>query len=305
MRPMWRHAPRLTRGVGDDAVCRHLAGMTDYPPQAFLRHISACNNAVLPGRRHRVTLGGRNIGFALPVHAPAGPLADRAALDAHVGHLARTGAFRPRHESFDVPDEDTGNVLASIDRGAIPLLGTLAYGVHMNGLVRRPDGIHLWVAERARSKLLDPGKLDHIVAGGVPAGLDARQTLLKEATEEASLPANLTSRADHTTTLTYAMDRAEGLRRDRIYVFDLWLPDDIIPIPNDDEVAGFSLWPIHQVLDRVALSDDFKFNVTLVLIDLFLRLGIIDPASQSGRRVHDGLTTVRQHVGGVWQTASS
>ena len=42
------------------------------------------------------------------------------------------------------------------------------------------------IGRRAADKTLDPGKLDHIVAGGVPAGLTAMQTLVKEAAEEAA-----------------------------------------------------------------------------------------------------------------------
>ena len=262
-------------------------------PDPFLRHIAACNNAVLPGARGRVTLGGHTIGYALPAHAPAAPLPDRLAFDAHVSNLARRGAFIPRDELFDVRDDQTSAILATIDRGAIPLLGILADGVHLNGLVRRADGIHLWVARRAASKRLDPGKLDHIAAGGVGAGFTPQQTLVKEAEEEASLPPSLIGQARQVATLTYALDRAEGLRRDRITVFDLWLPDHVTPTPNDGEVTGFSLWPIRQVLDHVALTDDFKFNVTLVLIDLCLRLGIIDPKAEPGRRIEAALAPLR------------
>ena len=80
-----------------------------------------------------------------------------------------------------------GPSLARIDRGAIPSFGIQAIGVHVNGLVERSDGVHVWVARRAKDKQLDPGKLDHIVAGGVPAGLDPWQTLIKEAGEEGSI----------------------------------------------------------------------------------------------------------------------
>ena len=38
------------------------------------------------------------------------------------------------------------------------------------------------------------------------------------------------------------------------------------------------LWPLQAVLDEVRRSNTFKFNVNLVLIDLFLRKGLLDPA---------------------------
>ena len=51
----------------------------------------------------------------------------------------------------------------------------------------------------------------------------------------------------------------------------------------------FELWPARRVLEAVRDSDEFKFNVNLVLIDLFLREGLIDPASDEGRRLRAGL----------------
>ena len=156
--------------------------------------------------------------------------------------------------------------------------------MHVNGLVRRADGLHVWIARRAADKLLDPGKLDHITAGGVPAGLTPEQTLVKEAAEEAAIPASLASQARHVATIGYAMERPEGLRRDLLHCYDLDLPEDFMPQAADGEVASFELWPIARVLQTVRDTDDFKFNVNLVLIDLFLRQGLVaEPEAESLR----------------------
>jgi hypothetical protein len=53
------------------------------------------------------------------------------------------------------------------------------------------------------------------------------------------------------------------------------LPEDFTPNPSDGEVAGFELWPIERVFETVLETDAFKFNVNLVLIDLFLRQGLV------------------------------
>ena len=247
-----------------------------YEPECFIRHIRACNNAVLPGRRLRLRIGAAEVGWVLPEHAPALALADRAAFDGYVTRLRRAGRFRTRSEVFDVRDDDTGAVVATVDRGAIPVLGIRAEGVHLNGLVRRDDGLYVWVGRRAPDKRLDPDKLDHLTAGGVPAGHDALSTLVKEAGEEASLPEELVRMASPVGVISYAMERDEGLRRDRLYCFDLMLPEEVTPRPSDDEVVAFSLWPIAEVARRVAETDEFKFNVNLVLIDLLLRTGTIE-----------------------------
>src|SRR5262249_22928063 len=149
--------------------------------------------------------------------------------------LSDAGCYRWRREAFDIRATPDGPVLAHLDRGALPSFGVLAVGVHLNGLVQRADGVHLWVARRAANKLLDPGKLDHIVAGGLPADPPPAETLVKEAAEEAAIPASLASQAIHVATITYAMERPEGLRRDLLHCYDLNLPDDFRPTAADGE----------------------------------------------------------------------
>ncbi len=248
----------------------------------FLRHIAACNNAILPGSRLPFSVESQAVGFVMPQVAEwLGRTAVAAAELPAIGwRMAQAGLCHWRAEAFDVRAHPAGPALATIDRGALPLLGIEAAGVHLNGLVRRADGLHLWVGRRAANKKLDPGKLDHIVAGGVPAGLGAAETLLKEAEEEAGLPASLVAEAVHRATIQYAMERPEGLRRDRLHCYDLTLPESFTPTPMDGEVASFELWPIDTVLAAVRDTDQFKFNVNLVLIDLFVRLGLIEPFSQ-------------------------
>ena len=253
------------------------------------RHVIACNNARLPGRRVAWRIGAARVGWMAP------EVADRFAgfahvrLDAHglsldadaagdlpgIGRaLAEAGLFRWRGEEFDVRVSDRAPVLGRIDRGALPVLGLLSTGVHLNGLVRRGDGWWLWVGRRSPHKAQDPDKLDHLVAGGVPAGLSPWRTLLKEAEEEASMPAELVARAHEVARIGYAMERAEGLRRDRLICYDIELPEEFVPRPGDDEVVAFELWPIARVVEAIRDTDTFKFNVALVLLDLLRRLGI-------------------------------
>ena len=255
----------------------------------FQRHIDACNNAVLPGERLPFRLGGAQVGWVRPHFAQAlaafagisadtagVTLADPAELPRIARALSDAGTFRWRGEAFDVRATPDGPALARIDRGALPIFGIMATGVHVNGLVETPDGLRLWVAYRSPTKPLDPGKLDHIVAGGVPAGLTPAETLIKEAAEEAAIPATLAACAVAVARIGYAMERDEGLRRDRLHCFDLMLPADFVPHPADGEVARFERWPLEQAMAAVRDGNAFKFNVNLVLIDLFLRRNLIE-----------------------------
>ena len=246
----------------------------------FMRHVRACNNAVLPGQRLRFHVDGEPVGWLLPDAAAivgTDVASDRLAQAGRT--LADSGLGRWRGEAFDVRAAPDGPVLGTVDRGVLPVLGIEAVGIHLDGMVERADGLHLWIGRRAMDKKLDPGKLDHIVAGGVPAGLGPAETLVKEAGEEAGLPPALAASAVHRGVIHYTMEREEGLRRDRLHCYDLILPDDFVPRPVDGEVAGFELWPIARVLETVRDTDEFKFNVNLVLIRLFLRLGLIQDAT--------------------------
>ena len=241
------------------------------------RHIAACNNVSLPGRRQRFHVAGEPVGWLLPeAAAVVGTHVAANDLAGCVQALIASGQCRWRNEDFDVRAHPEGSVLATIDRGALPVLGIEAVGVHLNGLVQGPGGLQMWIGRRALDKRLDPGKLDHIVGGGVPAGLGPAETLVKEAGEEAGIPAALAAQAMHRGVISYAMERPEGLRRDRLHCYDLMLPNNFEPYPVDGEVIDFELWPIRRVLETVRDTDDFKFNVNLVLIDLFARLGLVE-----------------------------
>jgi 8-oxo-dGTP pyrophosphatase MutT (NUDIX family) len=261
----------------------------------FLRHIRTCNNARLPGKRLPFRLGATPVGWVKPglaaalagspdvtADATGVTLHDPTALASIARTLAARGFCRWRNELFDVRADPDGPVLAQIDRGAIPSFGMFAVGTHLNGLVDRPDGLHVWIARRAANKTLDPGKLDHITAGGVPAGLTPWETLIKEAEEEAAIPAALASQARHVCTIAYTMERDEGLRRDCVHCYDLDLPAEFVPQAMDGEVAAFELWPVAEVMAVVRDGDAFKFNVNLVLIDLFLRRALIESAELRG-----------------------
>ncbi|MBP0491440.1 NUDIX hydrolase [Pararoseomonas indoligenes] len=264
----------------------------------FTRHIAACNNIPSPAGYLPFRIGEEQVGWLEPDAARAltflpklvhfGPegvslatglrgVAARSGAMAEIARtLAKSGFGRIRGEEFDVRAHPAGPVLATVDRGVLPAMGITSQGVHVNGLVRRPDGLHLWVGWRSRDKAVAPGQMDNVVAGGIPAGLDPARCLAKEAEEEASLPAKLAVQARSVGRVSYVMRTDEGMRRDLLHIFDLDMPEDVIPKPNDDEVERFELWPIGRVLEAVRDTDDVKFNVNLVLIDLFIREGLLE-----------------------------
>lgn len=175
--------------------------------------------------------------------------------------------------------------LAAVDRGLVPVLGLRSFGIHVNGFVRGADGLKMWVGKRARDKATAPGKFDHLIAGGQPLGLSLADNLVKEAWEEAGMAAELARRAKPVGLLSYKTFFTDGQRDDVLFCYDIEVPADWRPQPQDDEVEHFELWPIAQVIERLQRTDDFKFNVGLVLVDFLMRHGYLQPAAPGYERI--------------------
>ncbi|KAK9827627.1 hypothetical protein WJX81_000466 [Elliptochloris bilobata] len=177
----------------------------------------------------------------------------------------------PVAAAFDAPPH------CLIERAAAPHFGIKAYGVHINGYVETPSGLELWVARRSRSKATWPGKLDHIVAGGQPAGMTCADNVIKECGEEAGIPPELAATAVPAGAVSYEALQPAGVKRDVLFVYDLRLPADFVPAPQDGEVESFRRLPIAEVAALVADTDEFKDNCNLVIIDFLIRHGHIVP----------------------------
>jgi len=185
--------------------------------------------------------------------------------------------------------EDWGTApLFQMERAAF---GTLGYGVHMNGFVRDGDRLKMWVGKRAMTKPTGPGKLDQLVAGGLPAGIGVMDNLIKECVEEAGIPEDIARRARPVGAMSYCTERPEGLRRDVLFNYDLELPADFVPQNTDGEVEEFYLWSMDQVMDTVRETEAFKFNCGVIVIDFLIRRGFIGPDHSDYLEIQRGLHT--------------
>ena len=212
------------------------------------------------------------------------------AIDGVLRILAGRGDFGGwRGEQYPVAAWPSGEPLFTMERAAVPLLGVMGYGVHMNGTVTEGGTIRMWIARRSMDKPTGPGKLDQLVAGGLPAGVSPQDNLIKECAEEAGIEAGLAARAVAVGEVSYRTDRDEGLYREVLHIYDLELAADFRPVNADGEVDEFYLWPMDRVIEVVRDSDDFEFDCALVVIDFLVRHGFIGPDHPEYQTIVGGL----------------
>lgn len=165
----------------------------------------------------------------------------------------------------------------SLERAAAPYFGIKAYGVHMNGYVEREGQKLLWLGKRSQGKSTFPGMLDHLVAGGLPHGIPCGENMMKECEEEAGIPISISKKVKPVGAVSYLDINGDRLKRDVLFCYDLKLPEDFVPTNNDGEVESFRLIPVPHVANVIKITQYFKSNCTLVIIDFLFRHGYICP----------------------------
>mmetsp|Transcript_33293 Transcript_33293/g.36836 ORF Transcript_33293/g.36836 Transcript_33293/m.36836 type:complete len:349 (-) Transcript_33293:141-1187(-) len=190
-----------------------------------------------------------------------------------------------RDELYPIASHFYDDPVFLMERAAVPVLGVLEYGVHLNGLVRKDDDDEdtmMWIARRSATKSKYPGMLDHIVAGGQPYGLSLMDNVIKECIEEAGIPEDITRagiKPGGAISYTQYVSKYDYISRVVLFCYDLRLPDTFQPKPVDGEVDEFFLWDMDRVKESFCLhyDDPIKPNCYIVIIDYLLRNGHISP----------------------------
>lgn len=212
--------------------------------------------------------------------------ADEHGVTLHCAQAARADALAAMHDTlrrdglivswrdepftlFTVDGRDTG---VAIERAAARFWGSLTLGAHCNGYVADARGrpAQLWIARRSFTKATDPGKLDNLVGGGVPKGQSPRDTVVREAWEEAGLEPPQMRALARGRVIELLRDIPEGLQREWIHVYDLALPAGVTPRNQDGEVAELQSHPLPHAL-ALAASDAMTVDASLVTLDFALR----------------------------------
>jgi len=198
-----------------------------------------------------------------------------------------------RDEPYPLRDR-TGGEHGTLERAASRFWGMLTLGAHCNGYLADASGrpTHLWIARRSLTKPTDPGRLDNLIGGGVPAGQSPREAVVREGWEEAGLePHQMTALATGGL-VDLECDIPEGRQHERLHVFDLALPAGLVPHNVDGEVAEHRLMLVAEALARAA-AGELTTDAALATLDFAVRHRLVEPESGARESTAAMLTTAQ------------
>ena len=161
-----------------------------------------------------------------------------------------------------------GQRVATVERGAVRVLGVATAAVHLIGLA--PDG-RMWVQQRSKSKANHPGKWDTLMGGMVAASETLEQALQRETQEEAGLDVQQLQGLQHGGQVQFACPSDEvaggvAYMRERIDWYSAVVPAGMEPDNQDGEVQAFECIDQATLMERL-VQGAFTPEASLVLAD--------------------------------------
>ena len=179
----------------------------------------------------------------------------------------------------------TGEHILDMDGCGVDLFSIITYAVHMIAYVEtQEEGRKFWVPRRAKTKMSYPGMLDNTVGGSLRSGERAIDCIVREAAEEGAIPEEYTrGHVKACGTLSYQMDRTddgrEGCQHQVQYLYEMELPEDIVPRPNDGEVEEFMLMSLDEAIAALR-KGEFKLNCGMTWMSYLVRHGIVNAENE-------------------------
>lgn len=172
-----------------------------------------------------------------------------------------------RNERFSFWTSDTllpppeSSPLFAVERAGFRPLGLLSHAVHINGFT--PDGA-LWCGRRSLHKATDPGMLDNVTAGGLPANESILTCALRELWEEAGLQMPSSGSLQPSGSVRVSRADVQGWHDEVLHVFNLAMPPTVVPVNQDGEVSSFLCLMPHEVMDFLH-AGEFTFDAAVSL----------------------------------------
>ena len=182
----------------------------------------------------------------------------------------RSGAWR--NEQLLVRSA-SGEVVGTVERGAVRPLGIATQAVHLVGLAS--DG-GFWVQQRSDHKDSYPGRWDTLMGGMVSASDTLEQALARETWEEAGLHIADLQDVQWGGVLRFRQPATDGdangnglsYMHEDIHWYRCAVPAGLVPRNQDGEVQQFDCWPPERLLAQLA-ADIFTPEAALVLAGHF------------------------------------
>lgn len=219
-------------------------------------------------------LRGQRITFAHKKTPGLGEAWSFTAPDASFGLNALAQLMREKGRSGPWRDEQIavctpqGQRVATVERGAVRVLGVATSAVHLIGLT--PDG-RMWVQQRSKNKSNHPNKWDTLMGGMVSATDNLQQALARETQEEAGLDVAQLHNLQHGGHCMLACPSEEvpggvAYMRERIDWFSATVPEGMQPCNQDGEVQQFQCIDQATLMEWLA-QERFTPEAALVLAD--------------------------------------
>ncbi len=187
------------------------------------------------------------------------------------------------NELFPVYSSKGEHVL-DMDGCGVDLFGIINFAVHFIAYVNTKDGLKFWIPRRSKTKTSYPGMLDNTVGGSLSSGERPIDCIVREAAEEGALPESYTRENVRACgTLSYQMSQTDdgrpGCQHQVQYLYEMELPEDIVPRPFDGEVEEFTLKSLDEVYDALRCGE-FKLNCGMTWMAYLVRHGIVNAENE-------------------------
>ncbi len=159
-----------------------------------------------------------------------------------------------------------GEPIATVERGVVRPLGIATQAVHLVG--RAPDG-RVWVQQRSLCKANEPGLWDTLMGGMVSAQDSIESALARETWEEAGLQLEALTDLQLGGQVELHKPSSDGADAgyvvERVEWYRCTVPDGVLPVNQDGEVAQFELLDLVELAQRLQ-RDEFTTEAALILL---------------------------------------
>jgi 8-oxo-dGTP pyrophosphatase MutT (NUDIX family) len=139
-----------------------------------------------------------------------------------------------------------------LERAAFRFWGLRSHASHVHGLTA--DG-RMWCGRRALNKATDPGMLDNLAAGGLPADVHPHHCAVREIFEEAGLKRDRAQVVSQPHVLITERAEPQGWHSETIFLYTTLVSDHEIPTNQDGEVSEFLCLEMDEVLWRMQAGE--------------------------------------------------